>query len=238
MATDASTSEHRPSPMRVGGEVGQSSQEIKGLTYKVKKGYSPYIIRFYPFSQDDTQQLYDMDSVVFDFLSDQYPRWFISEETKPKLHFHIYIESKMTLTQIKEKIKQFIYPYYPERKRGFGNKQYNCQSSESPLKAIIYATKQRGAYEYSGFQEDFIEQCKSQSFEKTESEFEKEMNVLTDDFLNSNQCPYEFSEKLCILYSHFDKRIHFRDIQGYVNSKIIKRNPKEASALVRKNLHF
>lgn len=102
------------------------------------------------------------------------------------------------------------------------------------MNAIIYCTKQRGAYEESGFVEGFIDKCREVSFELPESMFDSELQLLCDKFLTSTQDPYDFSADLCILYSKHNKRVHFRDIQGLVNSKIIKRDPSKALQMVKK----
>lgn len=230
MTTTANKVSTAPSPMMVGGMVGQ------GLSYKPRS--NPYIIRLYPFSQDDANQLYGIESVLEEFLLDKFDIWYLAEELRPKIHYHIYLESSLSLEEMKKKVRDFIYPYYPVRNRGFGNKQYNCQSSENPLNAIIYATKQRGQYHFSGFTEEFLSKCRELSFELSENLFDSELRNITDVFLTTKQTPVEFVTELLLLYSRYDKRIKHQDIQSYVNSKIIKRDPKEARRMAENFYRF
>lgn len=223
------------SPMMMG------DQEIKrSLSYNPRA--NPYCIRFTPVSQDGSEdQVFSYDEVLDEFLDNSdipITVYLITEEQKPKVHFHIYLESSLNLEDMKAAIREFIYKYYPERKRGFGTKQYNCLVAENPLNAIIYALKQRGRYAVSGFTEEFIDECRKLSFVKTPTDFDEELSAITTSFLDSNKDPYVFAEELVILYATYDKRVHFKDIQGYVNSKLIKRDPSIASYLVRKNLTF
>jgi len=222
-----------PSPMMVGGG------EVRGLSYTPSKDMYPYVIRFTPVGDTPDVQVYSFEQILDEFLH-QFETWTVSQEKSSKgiIHFHIYLESRESLEEVKKLVRLFIYPYYPDRKRGFGTKQYNCQLSDNPLKGIMYALKQRGEYYFSGFTQEFIDACIKSSFEKEASDFEKEVAELSQEFLNSNMDPYLYAEKLCIIYSQFDKRIHFKDIQGIINSKIIKRDPSQASYLVKKNLVF
>lgn len=208
--------------------------EVGGLSYE-PEGYA-YVLRFTPIGYED-EQLYDIEAVRDEFLN-QFDTYLITEELKPKIHFHIYLETSLKHEALKQKCRDFIYPYYPVRNRGFGTKQYSCLEAENPLNAIIYALKQRGTTYWSGFTEEFIQKCQAASFEKKPTDFEDDLKVLTDEFLTTDEDPYTFSSKVAILYSQYDKRVHMKDIQGYVNSKLIKRDPKEALRLVKKNLTF
>lgn len=222
-----------PSPMMVG------DREVGGLSYIPDKGMHPYVVRFTPVGDTDDIQLYSMESILEDFLP-QFDSWVVASEVSSKgvPHFHIYLESTLDIEYVKKIIRDFIYPYYPNRKRGFGTKQYNCQYSDNPLKAIMYALKHRGEYHFSGFVQEFIDSCIKSSFEKVVSDFEKEISELSQEFLDSTMDPYVYAERLCILYAKHDKRVHFKDIQGIVNSKIIKRDPSRAFSMVKKNLVF
>lgn len=220
-----------PSPMMVGGG------EVGGLSYT--PCFYPYVLRFTPLDPAGNQ-LYDLQTVLDEFLTGTFDIYVLAVESskKDKLHFHIYLESPDALDVVKQKVRDFIYPYYPVRKRGFGTREYNCQEAEFPLKAIMYALKQRGEYHYLGFSQEFIDSCIKSSFDIEPSDFEKEIAELSQEFLDSSMDPYKYAEGLCILYSKYDKRVHFKDIQGIVNSKIIKRDPSQASYLVSKYLSF
>lgn len=218
-----------PSPMMVRDE------EVRGLSYKPQ--FNPYILRFTPLD-DEGNQLYSIESIIEDFLKDNFEIWIVSCETRPKIHFHIYLETQKLLTDLKEDVRIFIYSYYPVRTRGFGTKQYSCLESKDPLNSIIYLLKQRGEYHFSGFIEEFINSCILSSFEKSPNEFEREINDLSQEFMDTNMSPYTYAEQLIILYARYDKRVHFRDIQGIVNSKIVKRDVSKAYDMVLKNLVF
>lgn len=223
------------SPLMMGDQSGQRS-----LDYTPH--YYPYVLRFTPFAQDDEQCLvpiYYMENIVNEFLNhNDIELYIITQETTPKIHYHIYLESKLKHDELKKLTQTFLYSYYPVRTRGFGTKQYSCLISENPLNAIIYALKQRGKYVSSGFTEEFIDECRKQSFEKPSSDFEAELRELSDKFLNSTQDPYLYGAAIATVYSNYDKRVHWRDIQGYVNSKIIKRDPSQAIVMSRANLNF
>lgn len=220
-----------PSPMMVGGG------EVGGLSYTPDRDLIPYVLRFTPIGDRD-EQVYDMQAVIDELLIPHFDIWVISQELKPKLHFHVYLETFDNPKDLRKKLRDFIYPYYPVRARGFGTKQYSCILSENPLNAIIYLLKQRGEYHFNGFSQEFINSCLQSSFEKEASEFEKEVADLSLEFLNSQMDPYIYAERLCIIYSSYDKRVHFKDIQGIVNSKIIKRDPSSALSMVKRNMTF
>jgi len=214
--------------MMVGDKEGQ-------LSYTPLE--APYVLRFYPFSQDDKYQVYEMSTVIDEFLADNFETWIITEETRPKLHYHIYLESPLLLDPLKKKVREFIYPYYPDRKRGFGTKQYSCLVSDNPLNAIMYTLKQRGEYHFSGFDQEFVDKCIASSFELPDNLFDEELAEFVEQFM-TNGDPYKLAENMCILLSKYNKRIHFKDIQGFVNSKIIKRDNTQASFMCRKLLSF
>lgn len=215
-----------------------SGQEVTGLSYKPLQ--NAYVLRFTPID-NDTNQLYEYDTVIEEFLINKFDTWIITEESSKlqKIHYHMYLESDDTLDELKQKVRDFIYPYYPNRTRGFGSKQYNCQISENPLNAIIYSLKQKGKYQYSGFEQEFIDKCIQQSFEVKKKEYDMELHQLSDDFHKFKiKCPYDFAAQITQLNAIHDKNVNYSTIQSYVNSKIIKRDPKMAQSMANKNLSF
>lgn len=231
MTTDSQIMQIYPLPIMVGGK-----EVTGGLNYTPV--FNPYVIRLTPVDNAGIKQ-YDYDTVIDEFLS-KFETWVISCEysSSDVEHYHIYVEDPCDHATMKQNVRDFIYPFFPNRTRGFGGKQSNCQISEKPLEAIMYALKHRGKHHWSGFNEEFINKCIASSFVIPESKIDVEIAKLSEVFLKTKMDPYEFSEKLCVLYAEHDKRIHFKDIQGYVNSKIIKRDPTMAHSMVRKNLQF
>lgn len=223
-----------PLPLMDGG------QEVKRSVSYIPRA-NPYVLRFTPVAQDDpTSYLFGFDEILSEFLTEnQLDIYLLVCETTPKIHYHCYVESKLQHADFKKLVQIFLYSYYHTRIRGFGTKQYSCLISEKPLNALIYNLKQVGRQEWSGFTDEFITQCRAMAFVKKETDFEKDLAVLTDSFLADKLIsPTQFGSDIAILYSRFDKRVHWRDIQGYVNSKLIKRDPTHAYDMASRNLSF
>lgn len=221
-----------PSPMMEG------DQEVGGLTYEPRK--HPYVLRFTPFSQgEDPYIVYEMKEILEEFIqANDFDIYVLCEEIKPKLHYHLYLETDLLHKQLKKKVQEFVYPYYPNRARGFGTAQYSCLESLRPLQGIIYNFKQAGENHWSGFNEEFVNQCRLLSFEKKKNDFAIEIEEASVSFLASTEDPYSFAERLSIIYSIHDKPLNFVSLQSFVNSKIIKRDPKMARSMINKNLCF
>jgi len=219
-----------PLPLMEGG------QEVRGLTYAPR--HYAYVIRLTP-ADDEGNILYHIQDVVKEYLEENFFIYIITEELKPHQHYHIYVESDLKHDEVKQLQRNFIYSYYPVRPRGFGTKQHSCLISENPLNAIIYTLKQRGQIFYSGFTEEFIDACRKQSFEKKENDFEAELRVMTEEFLkNKNIEPMGFTADIAILYSRYDKNVCWKNINNYVNSKMIKRDPSMALSMALKHCSY
>lgn len=230
--THSEHSEITPSPMMVGGP------QVGGLSYRAS--YNPYVIRFTPATLEDKgQQAYEYSDVKT-WLAENFDTYILTEEKSPHLHFHMFVDTKMDSDKLKKKIRDFIYPYYPNRPRGFGGSQYNCKEALDPLNAIIYALKQKGRYDWSGFEsEEFIAHCQRLSFEKKSNDVQVELAELEEKFIKSEiKDPYEFATQITLVYAKHDKNINYSTLQNYINSKMIKRDPEIALSLAKKNLRF
>jgi len=223
-----------PLPLMDGG------QEVRRSIDYIPRHF-PYVLRFTPVSQDeDTRYLFGFDEIIEEFLNaNDIDIFLLVQETTPKIHYHLYLESRLQHDDLKKLTQTFLYNYYITRSRGFGTKQYSCLISHTPLNAIIYNLKQVGRQEYSGFSEEFIEQCRKMAFTKKSDDFEAELINLAKKFHDDKDItPTQFGADIALIYSSYDKRVHWKDIQGYVNSKIIKRDPAQAYLLASKNLSF
>lgn len=201
--------------------------------------YYAFVIRLKPFYKNDNQR-FGMEQIIEEFLEPISTTWLLSEELVPKLHYHIYIEaSKIDLNGMKELVRKFMYPYFPDRTRGFGS-EMNTQYSSDREKAISYPLKYNGRITYSGFTEEFIAYRKTQAFVKTETQLENELSQLYDEFVSKNMDPYIYHTKIAIIYADAGRNVNHKTIQNYVNSKLIKRNPKEdyVLSLVKKSVLY
>jgi len=233
--SDSSDYDH-PLPLMDGG------QEVK-RSHSYSPKYHPYDIRFTPYAQDDKEKkfpLYSLQEIMTDFIEkNEFSVYVVTCERKPHDHFHLYIETKRKLADVKKLVHAFIYPYYPNRTRGFGTAQLYCTEAENPLQCITYSLKQKGQVEWSGFTQEFIDECLKHCFEKKDTDFEKELCDLTDLFLSDDTInPVDFGGRIALLYSKYNKRVHWKDIQGYVTSKLIKRDPSQAHIMASKYLTF
>lgn len=223
-----------PLPLMVGG------QEVKrSLSYTPRQ--HAYVLRFTAEAQDDPDsQLYGFEEILLELLQpNMFDIYLLVKETSPKVHYHLYLECDLLHEALKKIVQGFVYSFYPTRTRGFGTKFYSCIISKNPLNAIIYNLKQVGRQEWSGFTDEFIDECRKQAFTTKENDFELEISKLTDIFVKDlSKCPIIFGGQLAEIYSKYDKRVHWRDIQGYVTSKIIKREPSQALLLASKYLSF
>lgn len=223
-----------PLPLMVGGKEVRRS-----ISYTPR--HHAYVLRFTPEAQDDPDsQLYGFEEIQREVLeANMFDIYLLVKETTPKIHYHLYLECEYKHDELKKIIREFVYSYYHTRTRGFGTKYYSCLISENPLNAIIYNLKQVGRQEWSGFTSEFIDECRKMAFTTKENDFEKDIMTLTKAFLdNLSINPVDFGANLAKIYSQYDKRVHWKDIQGYVTSKLIKREPDQALTLASKYLSF
>jgi len=220
----------------VEGDLNQPSPTHAKVDWSYLPASNPYVIRFKPLSQDGTEQVYDYETVIDEFLS-QFDVWAIGEELYPQLHYHMYIETSLLLPEVKKLVQDFIYPYYPVRTRGFGS-QSNTQISTSPIDALRYLFKQKGRSDYSGFRKSFIKHCRDTSFIKPDDAFNDQLETLYAEFVKQGSSPYLYASKIAILHSQFDRLVNWSKIQSYVNSKIIKNDPSQSLIQANKNLRF
>lgn len=221
----------QPSPSA--GVVGQV------MTYQPKTGRYAYVIRFKPFSQDGKIQLYDAQTVENDFLiKNKFSVWAIGEELSPKVHYHMYIESKKEIEEIKKLVREFVYPYYPNRTRGFGS-QTNTQLCEDPLNALRYLQKQKGYINYSGLTDELMQYCKDTSFQKSESDLQQVLSELYKRFENYEFNEYVYGSLIAKAYVQNGREsVNWNQIQNYINSKIILRKEDDALVQAKKFLRF
>lgn len=183
-----------------------------------------YLIRVTPcekFSFEDFHTYIKEESDIFQYV--------LSKERTPNEHFHLTCSTELNLDDTKGLIRWFLTPYWagPDGKirRGFGNKQYNCQVARDLDKAVNYTVKDKELIVYEGFSDEYIEVRKAESFKKNKpSNFKVEYRQLCDDFQNSDDDVRTFMIKYINLKSKYDQQVSLSNAYGYAVSNIVKRD--------------
>lgn len=186
-----------------------------------------YIVRLTPFGRysfEEAMDILDNDLIV---------SWVMSQELNPQEHFHIVVKAKTKTPKdkIKKIFKDFVYSFWPERARGFGNAQYNFQVSLDEKKAISYALKEQKKYEFSNYTEEFINERLDDSFLKTQN-YKAEYTVLCKEFITGMD-DTTFKQKLILLRAKYGLKISLNDINAYLLSNKVSRNPEYALFLAK-----
>lgn len=186
-----------------------------------------YVIRlttFERYSFEEAMEILENDLIV---------SWVMSRELKPQEHFHVVVKAKSGTAKDKIKVifKDFVYSFWPERARGFGNAQYNFQVCLDESKAISYAIKEKEKYEYSGYTEEFIKERLDESFLKTQN-YKAEYTSLCKEFMIEMD-DITFKQKLILLRSKYGLKINLMDINAYLLSNKVSKNPEYALFLAK-----
>lgn len=147
-------------------------------------------------------------------------------EEVDKLHYHFVIYTRLDIDRFRKIVKDFISPFFPDKKRGYGNAQYNLQLAEDPRKAISYALKDLGASDFNGFTEECIEHLKGESFPKVT--FDGAVILLNKNYLKTEMKDYEYLAEYYKIYSSFGRSINPQTIYGYLLSIKVQKDPEYA----------
>lgn len=198
-----------------------------------------YVVRMTPLEK------YSMEDLI-KFIDEQMDNssWIIAEELskKDKTHYHLVLENFCTLEHMKLSLRTFLDGYWPpgERKRGFGNKQYNVQVAEDKEKAISYALKeQKGKeislrkYTYKGYSQEAIDYYIDNSYTKADkATFKVEYQALCDRFRSDfTMTTREFATEFIRLKAKHGQQVRRQDVIGYTLSNEVARNPDTAAEL-------
>lgn len=183
--------------------------------------YDVYILRLTPLGK------YTMDDVINKLLSatNDIDSWIISRETTPKEHFHIVFQSYEDFDTVRLTVINFVYEYWPIRKRGFGNAQYNFSPAKSERQAITYLSKE-GDYKFYGYEQAYIDECFSKSFLKKAS-FKTEFSDLCDEFMK-NMTDEKFLELYYLLRAKYKLPIIVLNAKAKLLSCKVQRDPSYA----------
>lgn len=202
------------------------------LPYNVEvetsSGHYTYVVRFTPLGQ------YCVESIG-EYL-EQFEKWVYGREfTEDGVeHYHLVIYTELEINKMRQTIKNFIYPFFPDRKRGFGNKQYNLQYAENPRKAISYCLKDLGDFNFSGFTDECIECLRNESFPRTT--FEDDVLQLNKDYQNNLLTDQDYLVGYYKIYAKYGRSLNVNTINGYLLSARVLRDPDYAIVLANNNL--
>lgn len=169
----------------------------------------------------------------------------IGVEHVPREHFHIVLSLSNILydeNYLRKVFKEFLTPLWvdPETSklpRGFGNKQYNLQICDDLDKAVSYAVK-LGEYRFAGFDENYVQLRKSESFEKKKpSDFKAEYRTLCDQFQTTDMTVHQFMIDFVKLKAKYGQQVIIHTAYSYALSNEILRDPKVAENEVEKYLY-
>lgn len=200
------------------------------IEVECSRGLYAYVVRLTPLEQ------YSADSII-EYL-EQFDKWVYGHEfSKDNVeHFHLVVYTGLDIHKMRETVKEFIYPFFPNRTRGFGNKQYNLQYAENPRKAISYALKDCGDFNFSGFTEECIECLRDESFSKTT--FEEDVLQLNKDYQDQLLTDQEYLIGYYKIYAKFGRSLNVNTINGYLLSARVLRDPQYATILANNNLRI
>lgn len=203
----------------------QDGQRDDGQNYE--EDNDCYIVRlttFERYSFEEAMEILENELII---------SWVMSKELKPQEHFHIVVKAKngTSKDKIKNIFKDFVYSFWPERARGFGNAQYNFQVCLDERKAISYAIKEKEKFEYSGYSEEFIKERLDESYLKLQN-YKAEYTSLCKEFMTGMD-DTTFKQKLIILRAKYGLKISLSDINAYLLSNKVSRNPEYALFLAK-----
>lgn len=200
-----------------------------------------YILRMTPMEKYTIEDLTKFIDEQMDNSS-----WIIAEELskKDKLHYHLVLENFCSLEHMKLSIRTFLDGFWPrgERKRGFGNAQYNIQVAEDKDKAISYAIKESKGKEislrkftYKGYSEEAIEYYLDNSYTKADkATFKIDYKLLCDKYRTDYTMQKEdFIKEFILLKAKHGQQVRKMDAIGYALSNEVARNPDYASDLAQ-----
>lgn len=196
-------------------------------------------------------RIHNYNKFTFEELEDHFSqepeifRYVIGQEDtdKESEHYHLVlsVDSSVTETDVRDIIKAFLIPLWQTDKnklpKGFGNKQYNLQITETIDEAIAYAIKEK-KYVFEGFDPEYIKERENNSFKKKKrSDFKTELQDLRTKFNETDMDVREFMIEYTLLKAKFDQQVRMIDVYGTALSAEIKRNPSKAEDYVENFLY-
>lgn len=127
------------------------------------------------------------DIHVRDWLASADDPWILSKETSRDgvEHYHILLWTDLTIDPMRTELREFLETFWSkdERKRGFGNKQYNLQSVTDLYAYATYLSKEQCIQYSVNVNPRFIDYCKKKSYTKFSKEtFAKEFDRIRDQY--------------------------------------------------------
>ena len=199
-----------------------------------------YQLRLTPYGR------YTLDSAIdyFDPLIDD---WVVTVESskKGKEHFHflLYSDSLNVKEDVAELVSVFLHRYWTsaERKRGYGNKQYNLQVTTDAEQALTYILKDGGILRSTPiFTTDLLSTYRVKSFPKfSKDEFQIEFEQLKKNFKErlpgaegGTSLEY-FMIEFVKLKAKYRQPIKLSYIYEVGLANYLHRNPEESKRVVR-----
>jgi len=200
--------------------------------------FNYWVIRITSHEKFNMQELYDYMEA-----EPQVTKFVIGREVIPQEHFHVVMvtDSSLQLVNVKDIVRAFIVPLWqlPTAKlpKGFGNKQYNAQQSFELDKAVSYAIKLKD-FRQIGFEEEYIEACLKNSFEKKKtSNFKQEYLTLVQQYQADGGLEIrEFMIAFCDLKAKYGQMVNMSHAYSTAVSNTILRD-KNAEEFVEKYLY-
>jgi len=190
------------------------------------------------------------DNDYFSFIIEKFKHYdgfdyLITEEISKEgvLHYHIVCKCSDPFETFQNWArKEIVYILYPApRPKGFGIKQWHCTVSDNPHNAVVYALKEvkiTRRFYYSGYTEEYIEECMNDSFTKSNrSAFTNDFTELKKKFQESSMTIEEFMDQFIILKGKHDQMVNLSHAYQYALSALVKRDPSAATKLVRSFLN-
>lgn len=180
-------------------------------------GIEAWTIRF------TTKHTFDeIESFIDKYVTHKY---IISMETRPKQHYHCYVESQLVKSEIGALVNKHL---------GLkGNQQYSCIRVGNKRQMKKYTLKD-GYFRYQNYEYEEINVLRKCSTKKLRnSDFTEKLGLLEEKYMGTHQSWDSFIDHYLLLRSEYCT-LRKCDVEGYLNQMKVKKEGMDGAKYLRK----